>query len=797
MSQPTTVDLLIVGGGPAGIAAAARAKELGLSTLVLDADDLMRRIRDYSKDKLILPGFGGGDRMPFPDGGDWIGRLPFEPIDKDDLVARWKQLCQEARVPVRVGVELTGLEDGPADERGPSMVAKVYDHRQRAEGVYRARHVALALGRGVPRRFDIPGQTESIPLRLDDPADYVGRPACVIGGGTSAAEAVIAISNAKAAAGDGTAVIWSYRGDRLPRVSKALAEVFFEAYVGNGNIHYRPLSEPLMVVTGDDRQPYLAIRIDRRHMPDRPAESLVLELPTECCVACIGEDLPEAFLGGLGITMAVGGGRGRKRMVVNRLLESQRPRVYLIGDILSQAYLEAEDFSADPSTFREIRHRGNIKSALHDGVRVAEVVKQRLDGVADAEISVPEVEEMPAPAGTPNLGAAAGTGTSSPAGQAKPGEASVGQASPGEASPSQASPTGGEPLLGVGSPSAEAGASGWLVHLLPGGVDGDEHALQVGSSISLGRRGTDLAFPDDGLLADRHAVLTFDGEAAVLRDEGAENGVFLQVPSRRKLELRPGDLLRAGRQFLLVQADENGFSLVHYRADGSQAGHHRLSEGTRVLGRRADITLDPRDGSLSRRQLAVTVEGERLLVKDLLSANGSYLRVVESRRLEHGDRFLIGQQRFAFSTSRDAVFDQRGPSTTTGRFSTSALVAAADRRSSDPSPASAAGSAAPLPAAASGPSVTFQPAGQVCPAGPGQTILDVAEAHGIRLAAECRSGVCGSDPVRIVSGREHLAAAPGDGETETLEDLCGLEAGPCRLACMAQVRGPVVVEVIE
>ena len=68
---PDVLDVLIVGGGPFGTAAAFRLKELGLSALVIDYDDLMKRIRDYAKEKPILPDYGGGDRMQFPKGGDF------------------------------------------------------------------------------------------------------------------------------------------------------------------------------------------------------------------------------------------------------------------------------------------------------------------------------------------------------------------------------------------------------------------------------------------------------------------------------------------------------------------------------------------------------------------------------------------------------------------------------------------------------------------------------------------------------------------------------------------------------
>ena len=291
---------------------------------------------------------------------------------------------------MRVGIELAALE-----RRGDGVwTAAAWDHGARAEVCFLARHVVLAIGRGVPRRFDIPGNTEGIAFRLTDPGAYTGRPACVIGGGTSAAEAVIAVSNAKVAAADPTAVYWSYRGDRMPRVSKALAEVFFEAYVGNGNIRYFPRSEPAAIVTGEDHKEYLAIRVDRRRMEGRPTETSHLEFPKESCIACIGEDIPETLLDSCGIHFVTGGPRNKRRPVVNRWLESVQPNLYLIGDLLCQAYFETDDFNADPSGFREVKHRGNIKSALRDGVLVAGVIAQRLEGRTEIDVEVGDAEEL-------------------------------------------------------------------------------------------------------------------------------------------------------------------------------------------------------------------------------------------------------------------------------------------------------------------------------------------------------------------------------------------------------------------
>ena len=171
MDLPDVLDLLIVGGGPAGTAAAFRAKELGLSCVVLEFDGLLKRIRDYPKDKLILPSFGGGDKMKFPAGGDLVSRLYFEPIDKDDMVERWTRLYRECSVPAKVGVEFTGLE-----QSGDNWSVQAWNHRTQERETYLARHVALAMGRGVPRRFDIPGNTEGVSYRLQEAGHYIGRP---------------------------------------------------------------------------------------------------------------------------------------------------------------------------------------------------------------------------------------------------------------------------------------------------------------------------------------------------------------------------------------------------------------------------------------------------------------------------------------------------------------------------------------------------------------------------------------------------------------------------------------------
>lgn len=763
VTLPPVLDVLIVGGGPAGTAAAFRAKELGLAALVIDYDDIMKRIRDYAKDKLILPDFGGGDKMAFPVAGPLIEKLSFSPMDKDDMFTLWKSWYGEYSIPAQTGVELLGL----AGRSDGAWNVRVYNHNTKNEGRCAARHVVLAIGRGVPRRFDIPGNADGIAYRLNDAAAYIGEPACVIGGGTSAAEAVIEISHAKTRAGDTTAVYWSYRGDKLPKVSKALAEVFFEAYIGNGNIRYHPGSEPVAVVTGPDKREYLTVRTDRRMMNGRPNESVHFEFLKEYCIACIGEDIPEGLLASMGISLVTGGPSKKKRMAVTTLLETQQPCVYLIGDILSQAYLEVTDFAADPAEFPEIKHRGNIKAAIVDGVYVMDVIRQRLDGVADVQVQV-QFADAP-PAGTaPRV-------TMVPA------------------SPDAAPPPAPREM----QQDADAAAAAYLVRLLPGNVEENEYALQTQRVTRIGRSEADIVFADDPYLAETHASIVHGPDGSTLRDDSGGSGVLLRLPEGVPYAVQPGDLLKLGRQFLLFRGEGRVSEYVHYDRAGKEIRRYPVPEKTVVLGREApDITLDADDGTLSRRHLSITLRNGLLYAKDLKSVNGTWRKIVQAAPLQNGDEFRLGQQTFRYVQKVEITSDRRH----SGFF--------------PPMPAEAPPAAAPAPAAASVPVpasaaagasapgeipdmvVLFPALGVSAPFEKGNTVCDAAEKSGVKIVAECHAGICGSDPIRIIAGREHLAP-PGDDETGTLEDICGLEAGECRLACMVRPTRGIAVEILS
>jgi thioredoxin reductase/ferredoxin len=759
VALPDVLDVLIAGGGPFGTATAFRAKELGLTALVIDYDDLMKRIRDYAKDKQILPDYGGGDRMQFPQAGPLIARLQFAPIDKDQMCKVWRALYREHSVPAQIGIELTGLE-----RDGEVWKAITWNHNLKAEQIYRARHVVLAFGRGVPRRLDIPGDLGGLAFGLTDAANYIGGPVCVIGGGTSAGEAVIAISNAKSSANDATAVYWSYRGEKMPKVSKALAELFFDAFIGNGNVRYLPSSEPVAIIEADGRD-HLSVRTARVAAPGKPAETTQLEFPTTFCIACIGEDMPENLLARVGVPLVTGGAANKSRPVVTPLLETRQPNVYLAGDVLSPVYFETTDFDRDPSKFLEVKRRGNIKAALRDGVLVAEVIKQKLEGRVHIDVKLqfaePESDAVvqappPSPASVTSL--IAGKGVAAAAGVV--------------------------PASHM-TPAEKLKSSCSLVSIQKSGVEANEYALKPDGATTVGRN-ADISFPQDAALADvQFSIVPADGRY-VLQYQGTESGMLFQADADRSVELERGAVIRAGRQWLVVGDRTSDTTVVHYNEAGARMGSFVLKPGATVVGRESpDVTIAPTDAALSRRHLALTLEGNVIAVKDLGSANGTQVKVSRPMRLRSGDRILVGQQVLEFRDDRRIVQPPTDVSLETG----SAL--------SHPALAQHLAAATQGAAAtAESPGVFFEGLNRLAPCPAGQTICEAAEKAGIKLDADCHQGVCGMDPVKVIAGGEYLTAI-GSTERSTLEDLCSLEPGPYRLACMARVSGRVRVQIVK
>jgi thioredoxin reductase/Pyruvate/2-oxoacid:ferredoxin oxidoreductase delta subunit len=194
-------DVLIVGAGPAGLAASLKAVELGLSYVTIDQNDVGGTVRKYPRRKLVMT-----QPVELP----LHGRVRRTEYVKEELIELWQGILERHGVRVRERVKFLGTrrEDG-------RLVSET------SAGPVATRCVLLALGRrGTPRKLGVPGEEqEKVLYQLMDAATYTGLRCLVVGGGDSAVEAALGL-----AAQPGNEVTLSYRKPEFFRLKARNAE---------------------------------------------------------------------------------------------------------------------------------------------------------------------------------------------------------------------------------------------------------------------------------------------------------------------------------------------------------------------------------------------------------------------------------------------------------------------------------------------------------------------------------------------------------------------------------------------
>jgi NosR/NirI family nitrous oxide reductase transcriptional regulator len=192
--DPEAVDLAIVGGGVAGMAAALEAQRLGLTFRVFEASEPFSTIVNFPKGKPIYT---------YPRGMVPEGPLQVSADVKEDLVDELRRQVSEA------GIEVESARVARVTRRAALFELEFEERPDRAT----AARVLVAVGRsGDMRRLGVPGEDlDKVYNRLHDPADFGDAKALVVGGGDSALEAAIALARC------GGDVTVSCRGESFSR----------------------------------------------------------------------------------------------------------------------------------------------------------------------------------------------------------------------------------------------------------------------------------------------------------------------------------------------------------------------------------------------------------------------------------------------------------------------------------------------------------------------------------------------------------------------------------------------------
>ena len=180
-------DIIIIGGGPAGISAAVECQKRKLNYLVVEGSRLFNTIENFPKAKSIIA---------TPTNDKYISELKITDGVKESLLEDLKSSIHKKNLNIK-----TGLRVEQISRKNGLLEVKTKDE------LFIGKRVILAIGKsGDARKLKVPGEElGKVKNRLFDPADHYNQNILVVGGGDNALE------TANALAAQGNTVTISYR----------------------------------------------------------------------------------------------------------------------------------------------------------------------------------------------------------------------------------------------------------------------------------------------------------------------------------------------------------------------------------------------------------------------------------------------------------------------------------------------------------------------------------------------------------------------------------------------------------
>jgi pSer/pThr/pTyr-binding forkhead associated (FHA) protein len=206
-----------------------------------------------------------------------------------------------------------------------------------------------------------------------------------------------------------------------------------------------------------------------------------------------------------------------------------------------------------------------------------------------------------------------------------------------------------------------------LVAVRRDGSDGESYALSS-EQIDIGRTEGDLRF-DDQHLAERHARIFFRAGQYVITPLEARNGVYIRISG--PIELQDGSYILVGKQVLrfetvpdaektLRPAVEHGMILFgtplkspwgrlrQITSAGTSRDIYHLTRSDLIIGREQGDIVFSDDEFMSRRHALLQFRGNRALLSDQGSSNGTYVRLTGQHVLEPGQMIRLGDELLRF-----------------------------------------------------------------------------------------------------------------------------------------------------
>src|SRR5258707_13377772 len=184
-----SLDLLIIGAGPAGLSAADAAAREGLDYLVIEKGTIADTIRQYPVGRTL---FSTPNELEMSAGALHPVR---EKPTREELLSHYIHFVLDADLRINTGEEVTSIEQAEP-ERFVTHTRSLNTLGQETKATYEAARLLFAIGAMAhPRTLNIPGEElPKVHHRFVEPYAYVRKEALVVGGGNSAAEAALFLS---------------------------------------------------------------------------------------------------------------------------------------------------------------------------------------------------------------------------------------------------------------------------------------------------------------------------------------------------------------------------------------------------------------------------------------------------------------------------------------------------------------------------------------------------------------------------------------------------------------------------
>jgi thioredoxin reductase (NADPH) len=185
-------DLVIIGGGPAGLAAAIAAHRAGLDYQVLEKGVLVNSIFHFPRDMVFFttPELLEIGALPFT--------TPYQKPTRVEALRYYRRVADAYQLRVSLGEEVTRIERQAAAAEHAFAIETRGGNGSR--GIHYARTVVMAIGYyDHPNRLEVPGEDlPHVGHYYTEPHPFYRKQVVVVGGKNSAAEAALELHRAGA-----------------------------------------------------------------------------------------------------------------------------------------------------------------------------------------------------------------------------------------------------------------------------------------------------------------------------------------------------------------------------------------------------------------------------------------------------------------------------------------------------------------------------------------------------------------------------------------------------------------------